>query len=201
MKLVLIADTFPPLRSSGAVQLRDLARAFVRQGHEVTVLLPAAEIAGYWAEEPFDGARVMRLKAPATKDIGYVRRTLGEWRMPYAMRRALGQSPLAGARWDGVIWYSPSIFHAPLVRTLKARSRCKSYLIIRDIFPEWAVDLGLMRKGLPYRFFKWIARQQYEAADIIGVQTPGNTGYFQHWQQEKPRRVLGSRPIDFGRFA
>jgi hypothetical protein len=172
------------------VQLRDLARAFVRQGHELTVLLPAADLAGHWAEERVDGAKIMRLKAPATKDIGYIRRTLGEWRMPYAMRRALGQSPLADARWDGVIWYSPSIFHAPLVRTVKARSRCKSYLIIRDIFPEWAVDLGLMRKGPPYQFFKLIARRQYDSADIIGVQTPGNTGYFRHWQQEQPGRKL-----------
>ena len=38
MKLVLIADTFPPLRTSGAVQLRDLAREFVRQGQDLTVL-------------------------------------------------------------------------------------------------------------------------------------------------------------------
>lgn len=190
MKLVLIADTFPPLRSSGAVQLRDLTRAIVRQGHALTVLLPAPDLKGPWALETYDGARVLRLKAPATKDIGYVRRTLGEWAMPYAMRRNLAKSPLAHETWDGVIWYSPSIFHAPLVRAIKARSRCKSYLIIRDIFPEWAVDLGLMRKGLPYRFFKWIARQQYAAADIIGVQTPGNTGYFRRWQQERAGRVL-----------
>ena len=32
MRIALIADTFPPLRTSGAVQLRDLSREFVRQG-------------------------------------------------------------------------------------------------------------------------------------------------------------------------
>lgn len=190
MKLVLIADTFPPLRSSGAVQLRDLTRAIVAQGHALTVLLPAPDLKGPWALETYDGARVLRLKAPPTKDIGYVRRTLGEWAMPYAMRRNLAKSPLAGESWDGVIWYSPSIFHAPLVRAIKRQSGCKGYLIIRDIFPEWAVDLGLMRKGLAYRFFKWIARQQYEAADIIGVQTPGNTGYFKSWQKANPGHAL-----------
>ena len=42
MQIALIADTFPPLRTSGAVQLRDLSREFVRQGHALTVLLPAA---------------------------------------------------------------------------------------------------------------------------------------------------------------
>lgn len=56
MRIALIADTFL-LRTSGAVQLRDLAREFVRQGHELTVLLPSSEIAGKWAIEDFDGAR------------------------------------------------------------------------------------------------------------------------------------------------
>ena len=92
MRIALIADTFPPLRTSGAVQLRDLAREFVRQGHELTVLLPSSEIASQWAMEDYDGARVIRLKAPKTKDIGYVRRTIGEFLMPFAMLRNLRRS-------------------------------------------------------------------------------------------------------------
>jgi len=190
MKLALVADTFPPTRTSGAVQLRDLAREFVRQGHDLTVLLPDPDLGGPWTIKNFDGAEVLRLRAPRTKDVGYARRTLGEWLMPQAMRRALRKSPLVGQRWDGVVWYSPSIFHAPLVRALKRQSGCKGYLIIRDIFPEWAVDLGLLRRGLAYRFFKRIARQQYEAADIIGVQTPGNLGYFEDWRARGSGRSL-----------
>lgn len=190
MKLALIADTFPPFRTSGAVQLRDLTREFIRQGHDLTLLLPDPDLDGSWAIESFDGAEVLRLRAPRTKDVGYVRRTLGEWLMPHAMRRAMRKSPVAGQRWDGVVWYSPSIFHGPLVRALKRHSGCKGYLIIRDIFPEWAVDLGLLRPGLAYRFFKRIARQQYEVADIIGVQTPGNLGYFEDWLQRGPTRSL-----------
>ena len=103
MRIALIADTFPPLRTSGAVQLRDLAREFVRQGHALTVLLPSSEIAGPWAMEDFDGARVIRLKAPKTKDIGYLRRTIGEFLMPFSMLRNLRRSPLAGEKWDGVV--------------------------------------------------------------------------------------------------
>jgi len=67
------------------------------------------------------------------------------------------------------------------VRRLKRESECKSYLIIRDIFPEWALDLGLMRKGPAYYFFKLIARGQYGTADVIGVQSEGNLSYFQRW--------------------
>lgn len=189
MRLALIADTFPPLRNSGAVQLRDLSREFARQGHQLTVMLPSADIDRPWQIEDFDGAQVLRLKAPRTKDIGYVRRTLAELAMPYAMLRNLRKSPLAKERWDGVIWYSPSIFHGPLVKALRRDAGCKSYLIIRDIFPEWAVDMGLMGRGLPYRFFDAIARYQYSVADVIGVQTPGNLGYFDQWRKQ-PHRSL-----------
>ena len=189
MRIALIADTFPPLRTSGAVQLRDLTREFARQGHALTVMLPSAEQQEPWRLEQFDGAQVLRLKAPRTKDIGYVHRTLGELIMPFAMLRHLRQSPLANERWDGVVWYAPSIFHGPLASALKKTSACKGYLIIRDIFPEWAVDMGLMGRGLPYRFFDAVAKYQYSIADVIGVQTPGNKGYFKHWSGQSGRKL------------
>lgn len=189
MRIALIADTFPPLRTSGAVQLRDLSREFVRQGHQLTVLLPSTDLPTPWQMEEVEGVQVLRLRAPRTKDIGYVRRTLGEFWMPFAMRRNLMQSPLASQKWDGVAWYAPSIFHGPLVSALKRASGCKGYLIIRDIFPEWAVDMGLMGRGLPYRFFDAVARYQYSVADIIGVQTPGNEAYFKSWKARPGRRL------------
>jgi glycosyltransferase involved in cell wall biosynthesis len=190
MRIALIADTFPPLRSSGAVQLRDLSREFVRQGHSLCVLLPAPDLSKSWELEEFDGVQVLRLRAPQTKNIGYVRRTLAELIMPLAMLRNFRKSPLAMERWDGVVWYSPSIFHGPLVSKLKSSCVCKSYLIIRDIFPEWAVDMGLMgRHHLSYRFFDAVARYQYSIADVIGVQSPGNLQYFDRWLKQSGRRL------------
>lgn len=192
MRIAIIADTFPPLRSSGAVQLRDLSREFVRQGHSPTVLLPSVNQSVSWSLSEVDGAEVLRLKAPTTKDVGYVRRTLAELCMPFAMLRGLRRSPLAGVQWDGVLWYSPSIFHGPLVAALKKRSGTKSYLIVRDIFPEWAADMGLMSRSLPYLFFKAIANHQYSVADCIGVQTSGNLNYFKRWI--RPNRELQVLP-------
>ncbi len=189
MRIALIADTFPPLRTSGAVQLRDLSREFGRQGHHLLVMLPAAEQVEPWLLEKVEGVQVLRLRAPRMKDVSYVRRTIAEFLMPFFMRWNLKKSPLADEHWDGVIWYSPSIFHGPLVSGLKKVSGCKGYLIVRDIFPEWAVDMGLMGRGLPYRFFDAIAHYQYSVADVIGVQTPGNRGYFDHWRQQPGRNL------------
>ena len=189
MRIALIADTFLPLRTSGAVQLRDLSREFARQGHALTVLLPSPDQRDPWLLEKILEVQVLRLKAPRTKDIGYVRRTLGELAMPFTMLWQFRKSPLASEKWDGVVWYAPSIFHGPLAMALKKSSGCKGYLIIRDIFPEWAVDMGLMGRGLPYRFFDAVARYQYSVADVIGVQTLGNLGYFDKWRRQPGRQL------------
>ena len=188
LRIALIADVFPPLRSSGAVQLRDLSLELLRQGHRPTVMIPASDMKVPWLLEDMQGVQVIRLKAPKAKDMSYARRTVNEFLMPFAMRRSLRKSPLADVRWDGVVWYSPTIFLGPMANALKRTSGCRSYLIIRDIFPEWAVDMGLLGRGLPYRFLKAIEHYQYSVADVIGAQTPANVGYFKTWAAAKAGR-------------
>jgi len=179
-RFVLLADTFPPLRTSGAVQLRDLARGFVRRGHGLTVLLPTPDMRQPWQVDYWEGVEVVRLRTLKMKDVGYVRRTFAEVAMPFLMRRHLAESPLGARSWDGVIWYSPSIFFGPLVSKLKRSCSAKGYLIVRDIFPQWAADMELMSRGLPYQFFAAVARYQYSTADVIGVQSEGNLAYFRN---------------------
>lgn len=181
MRIALIADAYPPMRTSGAVQMRDLSQEMVRQGHFPTVLVPSPDLGKPWLLEEMFGVQVLRLKAPPTKDIGYVRRTINELLMPFAMLRNFRKSPLARVQWDGVVWYSPTIFLGPIVQAFKKSSGCKSYLILRDIFPEWALNMGLMGRGLPYRFFKAIEKFQYSVANVIGVQTQANVGYLDSW--------------------
>lgn len=53
-----------------------------------------------------------------------------------------------------------------------------AYLILRDVFPEWAADIGVMRRGLAFRLFMAVADFQYRTADVIGVQAAGNLSYF-----------------------
>ena len=189
MRIALIADVFPPLRSSGAIQLRDLSHELVHQGHQLTVMIPAPDINQPWLLEKLGDVEVLRLKSPRTKDISYARRTVGEFLMPFAMRRNLRKSPLANVRWDGVVWYAPTIFLGPIVNIIKKSSNCRSYLIVRDIFPEWAVDMGLLSRGLPYQFFKTIENYQYSVADVIGVQTPANLPYFSRLGLRPNQRV------------
>jgi len=169
--------------------MRDLAREFAAQGHDPVVLAPIEGPGPAWLEDDDDGVRVVRLRAPGTKGYGYIRRTLAEIALPFAMLRGLWASPLRSMSWDGVVWYAPSIFFGPLVWWLKRRSRCPTYLILRDIFPEWAVDLGLLRKGPVYYFFKLVAYFQYTVADVIGVQTASNLEYLSDWSERSDGRL------------
>ena len=173
MRLLLVTDTYPPARISGALQMRDLAQALAAQGHRPLVLTPALD--GVERLEREGDVQVLRVRAPRTKDVPYWRRTLAELVLPWILLRGLRRSALRDDHWDGVVWYSPTIFLGPLARAVKRQYACRGYLIVRDLFPDWAVDAGVMRRGgLPYRFFKWIERFQYRQADVIGVQTPSN---------------------------
>ena len=189
MEVALVADAFPPLRSSAAVQLRDLALEFVRQGHQITIIIPSSEITKRYVHEKINGVDILRIKSLKTKGVNYFRRTLAEFLMPYILLNGLRSTKFANTRWDGVVWYSPTIFHGPLIKVLKKKSSCRSYLIVRDIFPEWAVDMGLMTRGIAYAFFKAIANYQYSVADVIGVQSEGNSIYFQNWEKSPNRRI------------
>ena len=189
MKIVLISDSFIPMKNSAAVQMRDLAIEFHRQGHQVVVLTPYENINKPWEMENIKGVQVLRLRAPKLRGISYLRRTTSELTMPFFMLYNLSKSPMAKAQWDGIVWYSPSIFHGILVRALKYACNCPSYLIVRDIFPQWAVDLGLMGRGLPFLFFSTVAWYQYSVADTIGIQSIGNKKYFTGWQKNRKRKL------------
>ncbi len=190
MRLALVADEYAPSRTSVAVQMRDLAAELAGQGHAPTVIVPAAGLSAPWSTSDEDGIEVLRVRAPRAKDTGHVQRALAEFRLPYAMRRGLLQSPHADTRWDGIAWYSPTIFFGPLIAWLKQRSACRAYLILRDLFPDWAVDTGVMRRGPAYFLLKAIEQQQYRAADVIGVQSPGNLGHLANWAGQGDGRRL-----------
>jgi glycosyltransferase involved in cell wall biosynthesis len=190
LKIAMISTDYPPLRTSAAVQLRDLARQFAALGHQPVMIVPSSLGSQKpWTVEQPDGIEVLRVAAPPTRAPSFVRRALAEMWLPYAMFRNVRKSPFASTKWDLIVWYSPPIFFGPLIWALRRASGGRTYLILRDIFPEWAVDLGLVRKGAVYVVLKAIAAFQYTVADVIGVQTPSNLVYLRRWTRSPRRRV------------
>ncbi|MBI4830195.1 MAG: glycosyltransferase family 4 protein [Candidatus Lindowbacteria bacterium] len=124
-------------------------------------------------------------------NVTVVRVKSGKIRHSSRAVRAINEIRLSGIIWnaarhyfetnpcDLVIYYSPTIFWSQLVRKLKSLTGCGSYLILRDLFPQWALDAGLLtRYGLAYWFFRFHEVRLYRTADVIGVQSPANLEYF-----------------------
>jgi len=178
MRLLLVVDVFPPTRTSAAVQMRDLAATLGRMGHRCTVVTPDHRGGPPVELQTGELFSVLRIRSAPLKRINLVRRAFNEILLSSRMWAGYRKSTVAQEPFDGVVFYSPSIFFGRFVAKLKAHHGCKAYLILRDVFPDWAADLGVMSRGPHYWLFKGFARYQYSVADRIGIEAPSNRRYF-----------------------
>ena len=207
MRILLLVDCYLPSTKSSARLIHDLAVEFVRQGHEVRLAAPDASLETAATLSRSDGIDVLRVRSSRIKAASRPLRAIHEARLSSLLWRA-GKQFFLDHPCDYIVFYSPTIFFGPLVRRLKKLWGASSYLILRDIFPQWAVDAGILRRGgLPWRYFRRMERVQYESADRIGVQSPANLAYFKdpawvgqytlevlwHWSPEKHRGLPRTR--------
>ncbi len=177
MRILILVDCYYPSTKSSAKLVHDLAVELVQRGNQAVVLTPSETIAGKTESRTEDGVTVERVKMGRIKGVHRVVRAAKEMRLSARMWRSakafLRQNPC-----DLILFYSPTIFFGALVRKLKALWDCPAYLILRDIFPYWAVDAGVLKKGPIFHFFRSVAAQQYRIADVIAVQSPANLQFF-----------------------
>ena len=177
MRILLFVVYYLPSTMSSATLIHDLAVEFLRLGHEPIVVAPDENILQEHEVSCENGIKVLRIRTGKIKSATRFVRAFSEIRLSRIIwkkgKQFFDENPC-----DLIIYYSPSIFFSSLVKRLKKKFACPSYLILGDIFPEWAVEIGILRKGLIYRYFKYKEWQNYEAADIIRVQSPANLMYF-----------------------
>jgi glycosyltransferase involved in cell wall biosynthesis len=178
MRIIIVADSFPPLKNSAAVLVSSLAEAMSSLGHQLLVITPCLDIEKSHFEDDYGSFKILRIHCGKIKSHQKFLRGISELGLFFTLTREFKKTSYAIQQWDAVIWYSPSIFFGGLIQYLKKRSK-NSYLILRDIVPDWMVDIGLMKKGPSYYFLKWFERYQYNLADVIGVQSPGNMHYIE----------------------
>lgn len=178
MRILLLVDVYLPHPKSQAKLIHDLGVALHGEGHSVTVLAPSDAVRSPFEIRTEENLRIVRVRGPRIKGASRWLRAVHEERLSTRLwRRA--RPFLESERFELIVYYSPTIFFGRLVARLKRLWHCPAYLVLRDIFPQWAVDAGVLRKGLVWRFFRHREIQQYDAADIIGVQSPGNLEYFE----------------------
>lgn len=191
MHIAIIVDCYYPSSKSGAKLIHDLGVEMRQQGHHVTIITPSEHVTENLRVTYEEGLQVARIKTGKLKGTSKVVRAYREASLSAHLWRQ-GREFFRAQNCDLIIFYSPSIFFGALAAKLKALWRCPAYLILRDIFPQWAVDAGVLHKGLVYKFFRWKELAQYAAADVIGVQSPANLEYFtkQRWGQDYQLEVL-----------
>ena len=180
MKLALVVDDYLPHSTRvGAKMMHELARELVLQGNQVTVITPESGVGLHlFRLDSLDGVSIWRFKSGPLKDKAKVIRAINESLLSFKAWRAISRRVKKDS-FDGIIYYSPSIFLGPLVAKLKKRCDCRAYLVLRDFFPQWAVDSGLIKKGsLIERYFRVFEYFTYKTADMIGVMSQRNLDIF-----------------------
>jgi glycosyltransferase involved in cell wall biosynthesis len=180
MKILLITPYFPPEVGSAAHLYYELGQALRERGHEITILtgLPRYHVAGTPKDyrqrlcicETYHGLKVLR-----------VFNLVIPWNIP--ILRGMDQlvsALLAGMAglwlpaFDAALVYSP-----PLPLALAALALCRArrrplIVNIQDLFPQSAIDLGLLKNPYLIRIFKGLESFLYRHADLVAVHSEGN---------------------------
>lgn len=179
MKLLLIIDDYLPYsKKVAAKMMHELALDLQKNNHFVTVINPNYRIKKKHKVEVIDGIEVVYFKSGKIKNIPKFKRAINESLLSFNFYFNT-LSFFKNKSYDGIIYFSPSIFFGPIISVLKRRWNCKTYLILRDIFPQWIIDNGLIKKdSLIHKYFNFFENLNYKVADNIGVMSDSNLNYF-----------------------
>lgn len=196
MNILLLTNFYPPEVRSISTMMRELAEGLIEHGHKVTVLTswPKDNITAdtqlqSFPEDVWEGkVRVVRVKVPSSYSTNYLLRGAAQLVMPYFFWRAVQR--LNYQTIDGVIVYTP---HLPL--TLVGERVKKIYgaqylLNVQDIFPQNAIDLGIMKNKWLIRFFEWMELHAYQAADIMTTHTEGGRQFLIKHKNVPEKKII-----------
>ncbi|WP_284313282.1 glycosyltransferase family 4 protein, partial [Proteus mirabilis] len=179
MRLALIIDDYLPHSTRvGAKMFHELALELQSLGHNITVITPAENQQYSLYVDNLDGITVWRFKNGPIKNVKRISRAINETLLSYNAWKAI-KHLVNKDSFDGIIYYSPSIFWGKLVNNLKKKCQCPSYLILRDLFPQWVVDAGMLKSGsLIEKYFRFFEQYSYKQASIIGLMSKKNLDFF-----------------------
>ena len=187
MQIAIIGDdSLPHSTLAHAKMLHELASYYKRNGHNPVIITPGiADQRTKLIIDEIDNIAYWRFRSGILRGKGNLNRAINETLLSlnawFAVRNKIKQQ-----KFDGVIYYSPSIFFGSLARFIKNSCQCNAYLILRDMFPQWAVDEGIIKQGsLIEKYFRFFARLNYSSADTIGLMSPKNLHLFEKYNGDK----------------
>ncbi len=133
----------------------DLLRKFRDEGHNVVAVSPIERRYKRPTSLIDDvGIKNLKVKTLNQQKTNLIEKGLGVLFVEYQFRRAI-KKYLGNIKFDLILYSTPPITFTQVVKYIKKRDAAKSYLLLKDIFPQNAVDLKMIKpKGWLFSFFK-----------------------------------------------
>lgn len=167
----------------------DLMASFISQNHNVTVIAPS-----FGKEESCTvdelNIRILRLRTIALFGNNIFIKGLSNVSLPFIYKRGYLKY-FKGEKFDLIITPTPPITLFGFANWVKSKCNARLYLILRDIFPQNAVDLKMMKnRGLLYQYFRKMEKKLYSRSDSIGCMSPENINYvLKHNLEVNPKKL------------
>lgn len=160
---------------------QDLLREFAKHGHHLYVISPV-ERRNHQETKVIksDKATILKLKIGNTQKTNIIEKGISTISIEPQFIAGI-KKYFSDVKFDLVIYSTPPITFCNAIEYVKKRDGAKTYLLLKDIFPQNAVDLGMIKttgiKGLLYRYFRNKEKKLYAISDRIGCMSQANVDY------------------------
>ena len=157
----------------------DLMNEFVRRGHNVWVVCQSERRNNTKTSlKRSQNINVLRVRTGnLTGKVSLIEKGITTLTIEKCFINAI-ERYIHGVKFDLVIYSTPPITFCSVVQYIKKRDNAKSYLLLKDIFPQNAVDLGMIKNNsLLHKFFRNKEKKLYRISDFIGCMSEGNRRY------------------------
>lgn len=156
----------------------DLTREFIRHGHQIHIVVPAERRFHLpTGIKESDGAKILSVKTLNIQKTNLIEKGLGTLLLEYQYQRAI-RKYWKNIKFDLILYSTPPITFNRVISSVKRQCEAKTYLLLKDIFPQNAVDLGMFSKGsFVYKLFRKKEERLYQLSDHIGCMSPANVEY------------------------
>lgn len=160
----------------------DLMRKFRDQGHNVFIVAPTERREGRKTcviEEK--GVKILSVRTLNVQKTNVIEKGIGQVSIEFLYKRAI-KKYFKDINFDLILYSTPPITFPKVIEYVKKTNpAAKTYLLLKDIFPQNAVDMGMLSKtglkGLLYKFFRAKEKKLYALSDYIGCMSPANVKY------------------------
>lgn len=178
--LYLTLDDFDSLINYRSINT-DLLREFQKHGHTVYVVSPSERRKGISSRVVKENeATILKPVIGNIQKTSIIEKGVSTLTIGRKLIKAI-RSNLSDVKIDLLLYCTPPITFLSVIEFVKNRDGARSYLLLKDIFPQNAVDLGMMTttgiRGLLYKHFRQQEKKLYRVSDRIGCMSPANVDY------------------------